>query len=424
MSNLFKLLRPSSAGGITLALLGLLAAGLAVPALANGAPSVAGVLSDFGDPHFRSEVARPLVMPPKQWSSVFRWLQIGDSHTAGDYLTGELRLRLQARYGDAGIGWLTPGYVLNQRSESVKLSNESNWSVQRAARQKPDTLLRPYGGFLGSTGDGGGAMRISFKNPPARHLMRLSVLQAPGRSAALQVTGEAASDTLAALPADSGAWQMSSLLLDVAGEQLWLKALPGEAGGRAMLGGVALERLAPGVVLDAVGINGAQIDEFLSWNEQALGAELAARPPNLVVLAFGTNEAMVADFDQALYIDKVTTAVRRLRQSSSAAILLMSPPDVRLGRPGQRSRAVGCGQAPVSMALVNAALARVARQEKTLFWDWGQWVRAKGGYCGTVSLAHKEPPLARPDFIHLTPEGYQATAADLLGDLLRLSGAP
>lgn len=401
----------------------LCAAVMTVPARASGGPNVAGALSDFGDPHFHSEVAPALARPPQQWDSIFRWMQIGDSHTAGDYLTGELRQRLQARYGDAGIGWLTPGYVLNQRSESVKLSNENNWSVQRASRQKLDTAWMPFGGFLGSAGDGGGGLRISFKTPQALHLMRLSVLQSPGRSAALQVSNDAATDTLAAVSASNDRWQMRSLLMDVAGEQLWLKALPGEPGARTTLAGVALEKLAPGVVLDAVGINGAQIDEFLSWNEQALEAELAARPPHLVVLAFGTNEAMASDFDPAQYVDKVSTAVRRLRHSSSAAILLMSPPDIRQGAPKQRRQTVACGQAPVSLALVNIALKRVARQEKTLFWDWGQWVHAQGAPCGTVSLAHRQPPLAQPDFVHLTQDGYRASAEGLLNDLLRLSGA-
>src|SRR5207302_11012269 len=36
-------------------------------------------------------------------------LQIGDSHTAADFFTGELRKRLQARYGDGGVGYVTAG---------------------------------------------------------------------------------------------------------------------------------------------------------------------------------------------------------------------------------------------------------------------------------------------------------------------------
>ena len=36
-------------------------------------------------------------------------LQIGDSHTAGDRITGKLRAALQARFGDGGRGVLPPG---------------------------------------------------------------------------------------------------------------------------------------------------------------------------------------------------------------------------------------------------------------------------------------------------------------------------
>src|SRR5580693_9169708 len=36
-------------------------------------------------------------------------LQIGDSHTAADYFTGELRQKLQARYGNGGVGYLDAG---------------------------------------------------------------------------------------------------------------------------------------------------------------------------------------------------------------------------------------------------------------------------------------------------------------------------
>ena len=36
-------------------------------------------------------------------------VQIGDSHTAGDRITGRLRAALQARFGDGGRGVLPPG---------------------------------------------------------------------------------------------------------------------------------------------------------------------------------------------------------------------------------------------------------------------------------------------------------------------------
>jgi lysophospholipase L1-like esterase len=400
---------------------------LALPAQAITVRSV-GALSDYGDPNFQASLARPLALPPSQWTNVFRWLHIGDSHTGGDYLTGELRHRLQERYGDAGVGWITPGYVLNQRSDSVKLSNENGWSVQRAMLQKLDPTAVPFGGQLG-TGSAGAGARLTFKNPEAAQLMRVSVLQAvTGGNTALEVASDSGSNATLPPPLMDGRnWQMSSLLLDVGGERLWMRVPGTGADARATVGGIAIEKLAPGVVLDAVGVNGAQIDEFLGWSEEALNTVLSARPPNVVVLEFGTNEAVGRDFDQAAYIDKVATAVRRLRQSSKAAIILMLPPDihraatVQTGRRRSRSR-ITCGESPEWLGSVSEALRQVARQERTLVWDWGKWVRARGGACGTFSLANMNPPLARPDYVHFTPEGYWASADSFLDDLYKLAG--
>ena len=41
--------------------------------------------------------------------SVVRVLHFGDSHVAADYWTGEMRTRLQRRFGDAGTGYVMPG---------------------------------------------------------------------------------------------------------------------------------------------------------------------------------------------------------------------------------------------------------------------------------------------------------------------------
>ena len=41
-------------------------------------------------------------------AEVFRIVQIGDSHTAGDFFTGGLRAALQERWGNAGAGWVWP----------------------------------------------------------------------------------------------------------------------------------------------------------------------------------------------------------------------------------------------------------------------------------------------------------------------------
>lgn len=62
------------------------------------------------------------------------------------------------------------------------------------------------------------------------------------------------------------------------------------ASGRPQLFGVVVEGDKPGLVLDTVGLNGARLATFLAWEPDAWSAELARRKPELVVIAFGTNE--------------------------------------------------------------------------------------------------------------------------------------
>jgi lysophospholipase L1-like esterase len=424
----------------------------------------AGALSDYGDPHFEDALAGPLALAPAAWSGVFRWLQIGDSHTAGDYFTGELRRRLQARYGDAGIGWITPGYVNGQRSDSVKLSNENGWGVERAARLKLPPGDVPFGGQRGSNGappmpvaptstkpskptskqqkkpkkravaatpvlpaaTTAPGLRLTFKHPAPLQPMQVSVLRSlTDNAAALEVASDVGSTVaLPPLRPDGGPWQMVTQQVDIGGEHVWLRLADAKTQAPATVAGIALEKPTPGVVLDALGANGAQIDELLGWSEDALSAALVARPPNVVVLEFGTNESVGRRFDAAAYIDKVTTAVRRLRLHSTAAIILMVPPDMhRAAKVGRRRRKPEtCGLQPEWLQAVTDALVHVATHEKTLLWDWGQWVRATGAACGTFSLARMTPSLARPDYVHFSPEGYRAVAESFLADLYALVG--
>lgn len=432
----------------------------------------AGALTDYGDPHVVAALARPLALPPEQWTDVFRWLHIGDSHTAGDYLTGELRRRLQARYGDAGIGWITPGYVNGQRSDSVKLSNENGWAVARAARHQLEAAAFPFGGQLGGNvppppppppknakaaakaakaaakaakaaqkakqqaaagpplpaATSAPGLRLTFKRAEPVQVMRVSVLRSlANNSAELELASDLG--PVVGLPApvpEGGPWQVQHEQVDVGGEHVWLRLRDAKTSAPATVAGIALEKSGPGVVVDAIGVNGAQVDEFLAWSEDALAAALTARPPNVVVLEFGTNEAVGHHFDAVAYVDKVTTAVRRLRQHSSAAIVLMVPPDMhraaQVGR--RRKKPATCGAQPAWLQAVTDALVQVARTEQTLLWDWGQWVRSTGATCGTFSLAHMTPSLARPDYVHFSPEGYRAVAESLLDDVLHLVGVP
>src|SRR5262249_42631252 len=66
-------------------------------------------------------------------TGVGRVLQIGDSHTANDSLSGRVRERLQARFGAAGRGWLPAGIPFKFYRPQLVSVSESGWQHYRPA---------------------------------------------------------------------------------------------------------------------------------------------------------------------------------------------------------------------------------------------------------------------------------------------------
>lgn len=82
------------------------------------------------------------VAPP---DSVLRISQLGDSHTAADIFTGQLRQKLQQRFGGAGIGWISPINVYGQRNTQVYYT-ASDWLLTSSRSTASDDY--PMGGFV------------------------------------------------------------------------------------------------------------------------------------------------------------------------------------------------------------------------------------------------------------------------------------
>ncbi len=95
--------------------------------------------------------------------------------------------------------------------------------------------------------------------------------------------------------------------------------------------GLIAEGAEPGLVLDAVGIDGARLATALAWNESSFEAALRSREPSLVALAFGTNEAFDAD-----KIEKYRGQYREVLGRVQLAAPNADCPDRRASRRGSR----------------------------------------------------------------------------------------
>lgn len=314
----------------------------------------------------------------------------GDSIVASDFITATLRRKLQKSFGDAGHGFMLmanawPGYFHN---DVVRFA-APGWQVSRVVGPFAKDGLYGLGGVSFRSEGPGVFSRFattksgSFGRAVSRFVV--SYLQHPdGGSFAIDVDGvrRGVVDTKRA--------ETKSALEVVAvpdGEhELQVAAL--SAGVRTF--GVWMERDAPGVVLDAVGIQGCRI-RFLDQTDDAHWAEvLAQRDPSLVAFEYGMNESE----DGELYpLDQYEATMRAVLEQAKRALprascLLVGPMD----------RADKKGDAYVSRPVIPKLVAiqrKVAGQVGCAFFDthgamggvgsMGTWVqRGLGG----ADLAH------------------------------------
>lgn len=378
----------------------------AMPALAANQTTP---LLDYGDRKAPALWQSLRDLEDKKRQEPIRIIQLGDSHTAGDYFSGQLRQRLQGQFGNAGIGWLTPGYITNQRSSQVLLRSSGSWKLSDAKQHKHSGVF-PVGGFI-NTSVGNSILEIKVKDAPAAGQWRLNIWQNSGQTLWSLALPGGKVHKLPGQGEPKAPWRLSTQELD-ANKVSGLKLLAPPGG---KLGGVILDRMAPGITLDALGNNGSVADVINRWDSSTLRNQLQWRNPHLIILAYGTNEAFGKDLVPETYEAELRQAIRSLRGAApQAAILLLGAPSSAKSRPPHING--GCRvPLPPSLIKVQNSQRRIARQEGTLYWDWSAMM---GGNCGAQFWLKQKTPFMRPDLVHMSPEGYVASADALYIALL------
>ncbi|HET9954472.1 MAG TPA: GDSL-type esterase/lipase family protein [Polyangiaceae bacterium] len=179
--------------------------------------------------------------------------------------------------------------------------------------------------------------------------------------------------------------------------------------GRPRLHGVIVESEQPGVVLDTVGIDGARIATALAWDEESFIAELAARRPDLIVLAFGTNEAFDA-LRVSAYDQELSSLLGRARRAApDSECLVLGPPDALDVEGGSVAR----------IPEIAGVYAQTAARLGCAFYSLQA---AMGGPGSFAAWQRTEPRFAQADRIHLTKDGYRELGERLSAELLGALG--
>ncbi|HEY1224543.1 MAG TPA: GDSL-type esterase/lipase family protein [Brevundimonas sp.] len=352
-------------------------------------------------------------------------LQIGDSHTAGDRITGKLRADLQARFGNGGRGVLPAGIpYAGYAPMQVEVAAEG-WTSEVASLAATGTNAYAPFGAAGMRGRVSPGDHLDLRFDPGSEPHWLVVCGWPrGPGAGLAVQGDAETRMVDLNTGPDGGTAPACVSLPQYEQAVSEIRLLGVGAGVTLSSVLAVKddagrwpgsswtaRPRPGVLVSNLGVIGSTLADFASRDDAMLGLEFGAFHPTLVILAYGTNEGFDDGLDGAAYERLLRGQIDRIRGiSGSAPILILGAPDaLRSGAPSGCS-ADGLRRPPPNLAVVRDVQRRVAAEMGVAFWDWRGRM---GGDCSADRLATMAEPLMRGDRVHFTSEG-----ADWIGGML------
>jgi lysophospholipase L1-like esterase len=399
-------------------------------------------------------------------------LQIGDSHSAGDAISGAWRDLLQRRYGVGGRGVLPPGRPFDgYMPRGVQPAMSPGWSIAADF----GSSWSPTGPALGLS-----AFSLTSQSDGATMTVQADPAEAFDRFTVCAIAKPGSGNLMLRAGTESVRFDLSSVTERPECRTMSLTA-PTTGADLTVLGGPvtvtswATFRSGRGVVVSNLGVVGSQLVHFARTNDSVVSEELRAYRPDLIVIAFGTNEGFSPRFNSFEYEVTLRTQIGRLRRlAGNVPILLLGAPDALSRREGMRGNAPGeaspnCGTAiapaaaeqtgiiasiidrlrgtadgdaaappaptppaatasgtsrgplfpPAALRGVRDVQRRVAAQLNVAFWDWEA---AMGGRCAADAWVHADPPLMRGDYVHYTNAGGEELARRLQADLDRAAG--
>jgi lysophospholipase L1-like esterase len=346
----------------------------------------------------------------EQRVGVVRALHYGDSHIVVDTITGTIRRRLQARFGDGGHGYVAVGKAWRwYKHRDVEHGANDRWTMELVTRPSGGDGLYGVGGISATALDAGATAWFATKPdaPVGGRVSRFDVLywKEPG-GGQLLVTVDGTAVTTLSTRATTEETAVLPVPVPDGPHRLELTTV-GE--GEVRLFGIVMERQA-GLVYNSLGLNSARAATLLALEPGHFREQLRTRRASLVVLSFGTNEATDDLEPPAAYragLKKVLAAVRE--GAPEASCLVTAPPDrARKARRGRR------GGTLAGLPGLVRVQQEVALEAGCAFFDT---FTAMGGPGTIVQWARQG--LAARDLTHLSPAGGEIIGELLAGALLQ-----
>ena len=343
-------------------------------------------------------------------------IQIGDSHSAGDNITQGWRSRLQAAHGAGGRGVLAAGRPYDgYLTWGVTASQTSGWRVNASFGRAYQEGGAPLGisGFTQTASAAGETVGVTADSPDQNfdRVILCAIAQPGGGTFILRMGGEEHRWSLDAPTTQPACRSVDSQY------PVGSASVTTEDAGIVTITSFGTFKRRGGVVLSNLGVVGSQLSHFGRTSDAVLRAEFAAYRPDLIVLAYGTNEGFSPSGSGDGFESVIRAQVQRIRRfAPNVPIMLLGAPDAGSRNAGL-SGGVSCGDGwvePRLLSVVRDAQIRVARGLRLAFWNWSA---AMGGRCASYQWVLTGQ--MRGDHVHFTRTGGDRIGALIDGDVSR-----
>ncbi len=325
----------------------------------------------------------------------------GDSLTADDHLTHELRQRLQALVGDGGAGFVfaAPPHPYCQLRDIARVVSDG-WSTHGISTVVPPDHLLGLGGSAET--DAGGTIKLSQLGA-ARSIDIHYLAQPHGGTLDVAVDGKVETSIATAAAHKQGEFARAAVPDGAKRVEL-------RAHGRVRLFGATLEAKT-GAVVDNLGVVNATAKAMRTNDlDEHLRNQLAHRAPDLVVVMYGTNEAewlrprgAGMEEHEKLFGELLATVRAAAPDASCLVVSPLDQIDYKDEKQPPRD----------SIPAMVAAQHRAASAHGCAFWSVYDWMGGKGSSKGWHARG-----LLASDYQHPTSEGAERIAEALFAGLI------
>ncbi len=332
-------------------------------------------------------------------------VHLGDSHILGNFLTREVRDRMQREFGDAGRGLLFP-YKLAQSNGPKDFLSETNchWIGANCQRDLSPETSFGAAGFKLSTTNPNAALTFRLQDTATsenRFFTKVTVFQRKTPlEYDLEVKDETSNQIAQLFVEDEYA---RSFYFDRPVGSVTISAKKNSAIEKTLtIDGVSIENELSGVLYHSIGVNGAKYMDFA--RAKYFARQVADLEPDLVIISFGTNESQGATDPNYMRRTMELLCSQILASSPGTHILLTTPADSYL-----RGKGVNPHMAETSKMI------RAFTQEKGFaLWDLFNFTGGENS-----SLSWKANGLMTSDSVHYTKYGYALQGKLLYQSLIK-----